>query len=158
MVCDSRAKILPRCHLDSAPHDRSPLRDTNISPATYAGPGVGAFNAALSSPYSSAAPAGLAPAPALWKDRSLIFLCLIGLGDSVIVCIIRPAPGFVNKNFLGPGQLFEHFSFLRIKRTKKPGSQKETGLGALEGTRTPDLLIRSQTLYPAELPTQLQVL
>ena len=27
-------------------------------------------------------------------------------------------------------------------------------LGALEGTRTPDLLIRSQTLYPAELPTR----
>ena len=24
--------------------------------------------------------------------------------------------------------------------------------GALKGTRTPDLLIRSQTLYPAELP------
>ena len=24
--------------------------------------------------------------------------------------------------------------------------------GALEGIRTPDLLIRSQTLYPAELP------
>ena len=24
--------------------------------------------------------------------------------------------------------------------------------GALEGTRTPDLLVRSQTLYPAELP------
>ena len=27
-------------------------------------------------------------------------------------------------------------------------------LGALEGTRTPDLLIRSQTLYPAELPAR----
>ena len=27
-------------------------------------------------------------------------------------------------------------------------------LGAPEGTRTPDLLIRSQTLYPAELPTR----
>ena len=26
-------------------------------------------------------------------------------------------------------------------------------LGAPEGTRTPDLLIRSQTLYPAELQT-----
>ena len=28
--------------------------------------------------------------------------------------------------------------------------------GALEGTRTPGLLIRSQTLYPAELPAQVQ--
>ena len=28
-------------------------------------------------------------------------------------------------------------------------------LGALEGTRTPDLLIRSQTLYPAELPAHI---
>ena len=28
-----------------------------------------------------------------------------------------------------------------------------TGLfGTLEGTRTPDLLVRSQSLYPAELP------
>ena len=25
--------------------------------------------------------------------------------------------------------------------------------GAMEGTRTPDLLVRSQSLYPAELPT-----
>ena len=29
-------------------------------------------------------------------------------------------------------------------------------LGALEGTRTPDLLIRSQTLYPAELPAHMR--
>ena len=28
--------------------------------------------------------------------------------------------------------------------------------GALKGTRTPGLLIRSQTLYPAELPARLQ--
>lgn len=27
-------------------------------------------------------------------------------------------------------------------------------LGALEGTRTPDLLVRSQSLYPAELPAR----
>ena len=30
--------------------------------------------------------------------------------------------------------------------------------GAMEGTRTPGLLIRSQSLYPAELPTHEQVL
>ena len=28
--------------------------------------------------------------------------------------------------------------------------------GALEGTRTPDLLVRSQTLYPAELPARME--
>ena len=30
--------------------------------------------------------------------------------------------------------------------------------GALEGTRTPDLLVRSQTLYPAELPAHMRSL
>ena len=30
--------------------------------------------------------------------------------------------------------------------------------GALEGIRTPDLLIRSQTLYPTELPARVQEL
>ena len=29
--------------------------------------------------------------------------------------------------------------------------------GALEGTRTPDLLVRSQTLYPAELPARMSL-
>ena len=32
-------------------------------------------------------------------------------------------------------------------------SYKNTRHGTPEGTRTPDLLIRSQSLYPAELPT-----
>ena len=36
------------------------------------------------------------------------------------------------------------------KRAKKTG-QPQAVLGAPEGTRTPDLLIRSQALYPAEL-------
>ena len=31
----------------------------------------------------------------------------------------------------------------------------DLSLGAPEGTRTPDLLIRSQTLYPAELPAHI---
>ena len=29
--------------------------------------------------------------------------------------------------------------------------------GALEGTRTPDLLVRSQSLYPAELQAHFQI-
>ncbi len=29
--------------------------------------------------------------------------------------------------------------------------------GALEGIRTPDLLVRSQTLYPTELPAHFQL-
>ena len=31
-------------------------------------------------------------------------------------------------------------------------------IGALEETRTPDLLIRSQTLYPAELPAHMRLI
>ena len=39
------------------------------------------------------------------------------------------------------------------KGIKKPQTLDNQGLadGALQGIRTPDLLVRSQTLYPAEL-------
>ena len=41
---------------------------------------------------------------------------------------------------------------------KSPENAVFTGLfGTLEGTRTPDLLVRSQSLYPAELPAHLCV-
>ena len=42
-----------------------------------------------------------------------------------------------------------------IVRTKRKTSTQRVlvFLGAMEGTRTPGLLIRSQSLYPAELPT-----
>ena len=36
----------------------------------------------------------------------------------------------------------------------KKASQMTCFFGALEGTRTPDLLVRSQSLYPTELPAQ----
>ena len=39
-------------------------------------------------------------------------------------------------------------------KTKKTTYHSVSGLGAPEETRTPDLLIRSQTLYPAELPAR----
>ena len=51
-------------------------------------------------------------------------------------------------------------SFCFPKNTKNPNPSpigKKFGFcccGAPEGTRTPDLLIRSQTLYPAELPAR----
>ena len=38
------------------------------------------------------------------------------------------------------------------KKPKKPTPNGVGFFGTLEGTRTPDLLIRSQSLYPAELP------
>ena len=47
------------------------------------------------------------------------------------------------------------------KKTKNPNPspiEKRFGFslfGAMEGTRTPGLLIRSQSLYPAELPTHM---
>ena len=50
-------------------------------------------------------------------------------------------------------------SFCFPKKTKNPNPspiEKRFGFslfGAMEGTRTPGLLIRSQSLYPAELPT-----
>ena len=42
-----------------------------------------------------------------------------------------------------------------IVQTKRKTSTQRVlvFLGAMEGTRTPGLLIRSQSLYPAELPT-----
>ena len=40
-------------------------------------------------------------------------------------------------------------------KTKKTTYHSVSGLGAPEETRTPDLLIRSQTLYPAELPAHI---
>ena len=53
----------------------------------------------------------------------------------------------------------EESEFSFPKKTKNPNPspiEKRFGFswfGAMEGTRTPGLLIRSQSLYPAELPT-----
>ena len=38
-----------------------------------------------------------------------------------------------------------------LENTKKQPSQRSTVYGVPGGTRTPDLLVRSQALYPAEL-------
>ena len=46
--------------------------------------------------------------------------------------------------------------FCAMQQRKKPVTFfMSQAFGALEGTRTPGLLIRSQTLYPAELPAHL---
>ena len=42
-------------------------------------------------------------------------------------------------------------------QTKKPRKSVAFWFGALEGTRTPGLLVRSQSLYPTELPAHMQV-
>ncbi len=44
--------------------------------------------------------------------------------------------------------------FKKITHPEKP----RCVIGALEETRTPDLLIRSQTLYPAELPAHMRLI
>ena len=45
-----------------------------------------------------------------------------------------------------------HNSIIRLQHINKKRSLAiASDLGAPEGTRTPDLLIRSQTLYPAEI-------
>ncbi len=41
------------------------------------------------------------------------------------------------------------------KKSRNPLIHKGFRLGALQGIRTPDLLVRSQTLYPAELAAQI---
>ena len=49
-----------------------------------------------------------------------------------------------------------HNSIIRLQHINKKRSLAiASDLGAPEGTRTPDLLIRSQTLYPAELPAHI---
>ena len=47
--------------------------------------------------------------------------------------------------------------FEKLQKVKSPENAVFTGLfGTLEGIRTPDLLVRSQTLYPTELPARMQ--
>ena len=41
-------------------------------------------------------------------------------------------------------------------KSKKAASTAYGFYGALEGIRTPDLLVRSQTLYPTELPAPVE--
>ncbi len=44
----------------------------------------------------------------------------------------------------------------RVPKTKKERTPEGVRSGTPEGTRTPDLLIRSQSLYPTELPAHVQ--
>ena len=57
--------------------------------------------------------------------------------------MFRPPSGGAGAVFFAPAE-------------KKKGILSDALLGALEEIRTPDLLIRSQTLYPTELPAQVQ--
>ena len=45
-----------------------------------------------------------------------------------------------------------------VYKTKKQLTFVNCFVGALEGTRTPDPLIRSQVLYPTELPAHIAIL
>ena len=47
--------------------------------------------------------------------------------------------------------LFFLFDFL-CQTQQTPYAKKRKAFGTAGGTRTPDLLVRSQSLYPAELP------
>ena len=52
----------------------------------------------------------------------------------------------------------EHIKkYKQKKNSDLTDARKIAVLGAPEGTRTPDLLVRSQSLYPAELPAHLCV-
>ena len=66
----------------------------------------------------------------------------------------RPAPLLAAKRAPGAFLCARTLSGSSPKENyaKEKARMKTSGLGALEGTRTPDLLVRSQSLYPAELP------
>ena len=82
----------------------------------------------------------------LYYDYDRLFFCVsegtvefhpIGLRHSRFA-VFRPSPLWKN-----------------IKKTPPQGWRF---FGALEGTRTPDLLVRSQSLYPAELRAHIRLL
>ena len=95
------------------------------------------------------------------KKRFLVSL------EPLLWCAGRdsPAPLQTVRRTVRPGRdagrpdgLFESLPETSGNDKKRRGSLFPWNLffGALEGTRTPGLLIRSQTLYPAELPAQVQ--
>ena len=51
---------------------------------------------------------------------------------------------------------FESLVFKATKKEEQPQKCDFSSFGAPEGTRTPDLLVRSQTLYPTELPAHME--
>ena len=51
---------------------------------------------------------------------------------------------------------FESLVFKATKKEEQPRKRDSSSFGAPEGTRTPDLLVRSQTLYPTELPAHME--
>ena len=51
---------------------------------------------------------------------------------------------------------FESLVFKVTKKEEQPRKRDFSSFGAPEGTRTPDLLVRSQTLYPTELPAHME--
>ena len=55
-----------------------------------------------------------------------------------------------------PDGFESHRKYMYINKKRHPVGCRL--YGALEGTRTPDPLIRSQVLYPAELPAQIAIL
>ena len=74
------------------------------------------------------------------------------LSDSPPDCRTRPGRKPAGRAFRVPSRgILETTKKEEVLRFRKTSS-----FGALEGTRTPGLLIRSQTLYPAELPARLQ--
>ena len=61
----------------------------------------------------------------------------------------------VAKNWIECKNNINKYTSIIAYKTKKATHLSVSCLGAPEGTRTPDLLIRSQTLYPAELPAHI---
>ena len=72
----------------------------------------------------------------------------------------RVAMGNASSSLLGKNAPLERFLNPRLRvpfaKEKRQGKNPVFFFGALKGTRTPDLLVRSQSLYPAELSARMR--
>ena len=114
----------------------------------------------------------LTPSATLFETSWQLLFLIIGFHMGCIVCIIYDIVVFVNSFseisfciLTGKASFFcspsKHLSCTHknLNCWKDAENTKRTPIGILfrgaaQGTRTPDLLVRSQTLYPAELAPQ----
>lgn len=62
-----------------------------------------------------------------------------------------------SKTLWGPRNKEYSRTLSQHNKNEEHSKEHSSFFGTLEGTRTPDLLVRSQSLYPAELPAHLCV-
>ena len=89
-------------------------------------------------------------------SRTVVFMPCLFLGHYAGGCF---APGF-SEGLQGRRMILHNRNTKTSKNAKKQPDFLRNGLffGTPEGTRTPDLLVRSQSLYPTELPAHTTLL